>query len=1227
MTVYRREDRSGAGTDSESAGASARVGSTTEAGQLPAEVRAPMESSFGQSFADVKVHADSDRASGSTLALAQGNDIHFAPGQFRPGTESGNWLIAHELAHVTQQRGGGQFTQPFKGDQQHLLLERDADGAADRAVRGQPAEVQLKATAETVSKFEAYEHYKAGEKVGGPSVTTYNNVTLTYPLLCAMGDFFASPEDLMSAPAAELSALRDNVLREVALVDKEKAEHGETKLPKGAGAEMNNAYEDATSWRTANEGKMPEGGGSSVIDMLLGRGKGGGTSSKGSYMELNKDNTSHYAKETKAEYMSLHKKALLAAQDFWKAHNPDKDAPATAASAPKTNKETGFTPTASSTVSQTTKDTNPETKHATDTSGKFKTDTADGAHAAENFAAHYLQDCWASGHWVSGALTRAQNEFDPGGKDAKDKNAEAVKKSEQLTERMKAFADSLVPILLDSAEQDLMGEYSPEKVLAATGMEAGSSLLPIDTAALKNAAKNAALEAWQACKGKVTGALRDFLKNNFTLLRSAFLKVAHDTYNETGITVMNGRGDQFKIVGDDQLMRKAAMEPGPIQAGKAALEEAQKISLAEVEQTVKDGRIPAAFAAEAYIPFQAIIESKKRSIQDWGEDPDVIMAGLEPAKQVGPDNQIWKLAKGNVSTIVNEEFKRAVYKAIKAVGMNSAGKRAKETVNEGIEKAKETGHEIAEATEKKVDEGIALVRGFADRVVSKGKELKQDGLELVAKGKEEAKSLWNLAGDKIGELEKKAKGAWETGVTTFEEKKQQIGEWLGDRRADVTGKVAELVSKLFGENKPVGPENKDGVASKDEKSDAYKLDNQTYAHGAFMGAAVQMMQNPTWRHILEVLMPGDYQKAAAATAPAAIMAILENNPVLGAYGSAQHLREASGQKAGQEDPKTGKPIALEWDAWLDPKEPANLSLVRIAHGNTGTTVGQALDPSAPIGLSRDDVKGAPTGPGWMEIFGRAIAMYRGGDAVKSGGEAKAKDDKLKQAMASPTADQAIGLCKEFLQAPGGLILDIKSTYSTADQVYAFVEALRSTHGINVIGVGSWTHSQLEKLQNDPELKKQGFKTVKFFHGLAGLHNAAEAGRKRKTAPSSAGGSIEQNCLESGDQIMFNIGAIMSKQGAAYVIDEAQEGNLRTIKDEFKLSIGVYVQESAVAPAAVQEITAHVNSTGIYDMGFAYGNVNAHAEGTIGEGTGLGAQDKPDLLDKAKSLAHPGGGWS
>jgi hypothetical protein len=73
---------------------------------MPADVRSTMESGFGADFSGVRVHDDSPAASKiQARAFTHGNDIHFAPGQFQPDNGGGQHLIAHELAHVVQQRG------------------------------------------------------------------------------------------------------------------------------------------------------------------------------------------------------------------------------------------------------------------------------------------------------------------------------------------------------------------------------------------------------------------------------------------------------------------------------------------------------------------------------------------------------------------------------------------------------------------------------------------------------------------------------------------------------------------------------------------------------------------------------------------------------------------------------------------------------------------------------------------------------------------------------------------------------------------------------------------------------------------------------------------------------------------------------------------------------------------------------------------------------------------
>ena len=52
-------------------------------------------------------HPESSKAPEvGALAYTQGTDIHFAPGQFKPETSTGQQLLGHELTHVIQQSEG-----------------------------------------------------------------------------------------------------------------------------------------------------------------------------------------------------------------------------------------------------------------------------------------------------------------------------------------------------------------------------------------------------------------------------------------------------------------------------------------------------------------------------------------------------------------------------------------------------------------------------------------------------------------------------------------------------------------------------------------------------------------------------------------------------------------------------------------------------------------------------------------------------------------------------------------------------------------------------------------------------------------------------------------------------------------------------------------------------------------------------------------------------------------
>lgn len=74
---------------------------------LTGDQRSFFEPRFGHDFSRVRVHDSPEAgraASGiNALAFTFGRDVVFASGAFRPHSEGGRRLLAHELAHVVQQ--------------------------------------------------------------------------------------------------------------------------------------------------------------------------------------------------------------------------------------------------------------------------------------------------------------------------------------------------------------------------------------------------------------------------------------------------------------------------------------------------------------------------------------------------------------------------------------------------------------------------------------------------------------------------------------------------------------------------------------------------------------------------------------------------------------------------------------------------------------------------------------------------------------------------------------------------------------------------------------------------------------------------------------------------------------------------------------------------------------------------------------------------------------------
>ena len=106
---------------------------------IPEDVHSKLTATMGTDFSNVNVHTNSNQATQlNALAYTQGNDVHFAPGQFKPNTSQGQQLIGHEFAHVVQQAEGKVKPtvevngMPVNDD---VGLESDADRIGDEVAR------------------------------------------------------------------------------------------------------------------------------------------------------------------------------------------------------------------------------------------------------------------------------------------------------------------------------------------------------------------------------------------------------------------------------------------------------------------------------------------------------------------------------------------------------------------------------------------------------------------------------------------------------------------------------------------------------------------------------------------------------------------------------------------------------------------------------------------------------------------------------------------------------------------------------------------------------------------------------------------------------------------------------------------------------------------------------------------------------------------------------------
>jgi hypothetical protein len=137
---------------------------------LPDATRARFESSLGTDLSQVRLHDGpaSARASDElgARAFATGEQVHFGAGEHRPDDPYGMHLVAHEVAHTVQQRGGSGVQAKPAVSEPGDRHEVEADRAADAMVAGRPAVVTAGGAATIQRRADAEAVARAGEEPG-----------------------------------------------------------------------------------------------------------------------------------------------------------------------------------------------------------------------------------------------------------------------------------------------------------------------------------------------------------------------------------------------------------------------------------------------------------------------------------------------------------------------------------------------------------------------------------------------------------------------------------------------------------------------------------------------------------------------------------------------------------------------------------------------------------------------------------------------------------------------------------------------------------------------------------------------------------------------------------------------------------------------------------------------------------------------------------------------------
>ena len=261
---------------------------------------------------------------------------------------------------------------------------------------------------------------------------------------------------------------------------------------------------------------------------------------------------------------------------------------------------------------------------------------------------------------------------------------------------------------------------------------------------------------------------------------------------------------------------------------------------------------------------------------------------------------------------------------------------------------------------------------------------------------------------------------------------------------------------------------------------------------------------------------------------------------------------------------------MEWDVWIDPKDAANLDSARIAHG-------QPRDIWASRGLEHipgDVTKGSVSPGEWVTRFRTCL--------IKAGRLAA-------NAMADPQ-DAEVSPRASYLKDVG-VFLDVKSGWSTPEEIETFMEAITKQTGAKILGVGSFHPDQLEGLDG-PE----GVDAITFFHGPKDFINAWDFEE-----------AAEEHTKIKRPIAMMNLAGCVTDLGE---VEDELVSEVGRVAKENGIAVGGYFQEKDVSPEVEQALHQLVRD---HQNVFSYGIADGTLPETPGlmDGQGWGGQDSLD----------------